>query len=122
MQLTFAMLPLKNGDIAIVYDQNMNFRHIDMNGVHPTNLMPSPMGNSVGHWEATRWSSTQWVSERRFYPDDRFGTPQSEAMHIVERYRLIDGAVAKTQIDKYETSEGSVSAGRATRATIPIQA
>jgi hypothetical protein len=33
------------------------------------------------------------------------------AMHIVERYRLIDGAVAKAQIDKYETSEGTVGAG-----------
>jgi prolyl-tRNA editing enzyme YbaK/EbsC (Cys-tRNA(Pro) deacylase) len=32
-------------------------------------------------------------------------------MHIVERYRLIDGAVAKAQIDKYETSEGTVGAG-----------
>jgi hypothetical protein len=32
-------------------------------------------------------------------------------MHIVERYRLIDGAVAKAQIDKFETSEGTVGGG-----------
>jgi hypothetical protein len=51
MQLTFEMLPLKNGNIVIVYDQNMNFRYIRMNGAHPTNLVASPMGNSVGHWE-----------------------------------------------------------------------
>ena len=42
---------------------------------------------------------------------DRFGTPQSEAMHIIERYRLIDGAVAKAQIDKFETTEGTVGGG-----------
>jgi hypothetical protein len=32
-------------------------------------------------------------------------------MHVVERYRLIDGATAKAQIDKYETSEGTVGGG-----------
>ena len=112
MQLTFAMLPLKNGDIAIVYDQNMNFRHIRMNGAHPTNLVPSPMGNSVGHWEGdTLVVDTVGIQTDAFTQIDRFGTPQSEAMHIVERYRLIDGAVAKAQIDKFETSEGTVGGG-----------
>jgi len=28
---------------------------------------------------------------------DRYGTPQSEALHLVERYRLIDVATAKKQ-------------------------
>jgi hypothetical protein len=42
---------------------------------------------------------------------DRFGTPQSESMHVVEHYRLIDGALAKAQVDKYETSEGIVGGG-----------
>ena len=32
-------------------------------------------------------------------------------MHVVERYRLIDGASAKAQIDRYETSEGTVGGG-----------
>src|SRR5215471_21790311 len=32
MQLAFAMLPAQGGDISIVYDQNMNVRHIRMNG------------------------------------------------------------------------------------------
>jgi len=112
MQLTFEMLPLKNGNIAIVYDQNMNFRYIRMNGAHPTNLMPSPMGNSVGHWEGdTLVVDTVGIQTDAFTAIDRFGTPQSEAMHIVERYWLIDGAVAKAQIDKFETSEGTVGAG-----------
>jgi hypothetical protein len=112
MQLTFEMLPLKNGNIVIVYDQNMNFRHIRMNGAHPTNLVPSPMGNSVGHWEGdTLVVDTVGIQTDAFTAIDRFGTPQSEAMHVVERYQLIDGAVAKAQMDKYETSEGAVSAG-----------
>src|SRR5947208_457894 len=38
MQLGFVMLPTKDGNISIIYDQNMNVRHIRMNGTHPTNL------------------------------------------------------------------------------------
>ena len=43
MQLTFAMLPLKNGDIVIVYDQNMNFRHIRMNSTPPAKILSSQL-------------------------------------------------------------------------------
>jgi hypothetical protein len=32
-------------------------------------------------------------------------------MHVVERYRLIDGALAKAQVEKYETNEGTVGGG-----------
>src|SRR5262249_22916722 len=51
MQLGFAMLPAKGGDISIVYDQNMNVRHIRMNGTHPAKLAPSAMGDAVGRWD-----------------------------------------------------------------------
>jgi hypothetical protein len=113
MQLGFAMLPAKNGDIDIIYDQNMNVRHIRMNGTHPANLAPSSMGDSVGPWEGDALViDTVRIKTDAFTSVDRFGTPQSEAMHVVERYRLIDGAVAAAQIDKYETSEGTVGGGQ----------
>lgn len=112
MQLGFEMLPGADGDITIVYDQNMNLRHIHMNGTHPSNLMPSPMGDSIGHWEGdTLVIDTVGIKTDAFTSVDRFGTPQSAAMHVVERYHLIDGAVAKAQIDQYETSEGTVGGG-----------
>jgi hypothetical protein len=112
MQLTFEMLPIRNGDIVIVYDQNMNLRHIRMNGTHPANLAPSSMGDSIGHWDGdTLVIDTVAVRTDAYTSVDRFGTPQSEAMHVIERYRLIDGAQAKAQIDKYETSEGTVGGG-----------
>jgi hypothetical protein len=112
MQLTFAMLPTNDGNIAILYDQNMHVRHIRMNGGHPANLAPSAMGDSIGHWDSdTLAIDTVGVKTDAFTSVDRFGTPQSEAMHVIERYRLIDGATAKAQIDKYETSEGTVGGG-----------
>jgi hypothetical protein len=112
MQLGFSMLPAKNGNITIIYDQNANVRHIRMNAAHPAKVAPSPMGDSVGHWEGeTLIIDTVGVKVDRFTSVDRFGTPQSEAMHVVERYRLIDGTVAKAQVDRYEMSEGTVGGG-----------
>jgi hypothetical protein len=113
MQLGFEMLPKKNGDISIIYDQNMNVRHVRMGDTHPKNLVHSSMGDSVGHWEGNMLvTDTVGIKTDAFTSVDRFGTPQSEAMHVVEHYRLIDGATAKAQIDKYETSEGTVGGGQ----------
>jgi hypothetical protein len=112
MQLGLVMLPSADGDLAILYDQNMTIRHIRMNGTHPANPAPSFMGDSVGRWDGgTLVVDTRAIRTDSYTSVDRFGTPQSEAMHVVERYTLIDGAVAKAQADKYETSEGTVGGG-----------
>jgi hypothetical protein len=112
MQLGFVMLPTKDGDITIVYDQNANVRRIRMNAAHPAKVVPSPMGDSVGHWEGeTLVIDTMGVRVDSFISVDRFGTPQSDAMHVVERYRLIDGALAKAAMDTYEKREGTVGGG-----------
>lgn len=112
MQLGFEMLASANGDINIVYDQNMNVRHVRMGGTHPANLAPSPMGDSVGHFEGdVLVIDTVGINTDAFTSIDRFGTPQSAAMHVTERYSLIDGAAAAAQIEAYETSEGTVGGG-----------
>jgi hypothetical protein len=112
MTTTFAMLQAKNGDITFISDQNTNTRHIRMNAAHPAKLVPSPMGDAVGHWEGdTLVIDTVGMKVDSYTSVDRFGTPQSDRMHVVERYRLIPGAQAKAQIDKYEYSEGTVGGG-----------
>ena len=112
MQLGLEMLPTKAGDLTIVYDNNSNVRHIRMNATHPANLKPAPMGDSVGHWEGdTLVVDTVAVALSPFSSVDRFGTPQSEMMHTIERYRLIDGKTAYAQQHGYETSEGTVGGG-----------
>jgi hypothetical protein len=70
------------------------------------------MGDSIGRWDGdTLVIDTVGVKTDEFLSVDRFGTPVSEAMHIVERHRLIDGATAKAQIDVYEKREGTVGGG-----------
>jgi len=112
MTLGLTMLQNKNGDIAIISDNNANVRHIRMNGTHPATLKPTPMGDSVGRWEGdTLVIDTVGVKVDEFLSVDRFGTPLSEAMHVIERYRLIDYAVAKAAMDAYEKREGTVGGG-----------
>jgi hypothetical protein len=112
MQLGIEMVETKTGDLTIIYDNNSNVRHIRMNGTHPANLAPQPMGDSVGHWEGdTLVIDTVGIQLNRFTSVDRFGTPQSELMHTVERYRVIDGARAYAQQHGYEMNEGTVGGG-----------
>ena len=112
MQLSFQMLPKNDGNITIIYGNNNNVRQIRMNGTHPAILMPSPMGDSVGHWEGEALViDTIGIKTDVFTSADRFGTPQSEAMHVIERYRLIDGVLAKAAQDKAEKTEGAVGNG-----------
>jgi hypothetical protein len=112
MQLSFQMLPKNDGNITIIYGQGDNVRRVRMNGTHPGNLPPSAMGDSVGRWEGdTLVIDTVGVKTDAFTMVDRFGIPQSEAMHVIERYRVIDGALAKAAQDKYEKVQGVVGGG-----------
>lgn len=112
MTLGLAMLSLKNGNIIITTDRNANFRYIRMNAPHPRDLKPTPMGDSVGHWEGdTLVIDTVGIRVDQYTSIDRFGTPQSDSMHVVERYRLIDGQRAKAQADGFSNAEGTVGGG-----------
>jgi hypothetical protein len=113
MQLSFQMLQKSDGDITIIYNQDDNVRHIRMNATHPANLLPSPMGDAVGHWEGeTLVIDTVGIKTNAFMAADMYGTPQSAAMHVIERYSLIDDALAKAAQDNYHKVQGVVVGGR----------
>jgi hypothetical protein len=110
MKLTFEMLQTKNGDIDILYGEDV--RHIRMNSAHPANLKPTHMGDAVGHWDRDSLViDTVAIKSDAYSSVDRFGTPQSELMHVIERYRLVDGAVSKAGTDRFEQTEGHVGGG-----------
>jgi hypothetical protein len=109
VQFDFQILQKKNGDLAIVGHQDDQVRHIRMNGKHPTKLAPSAMGDSIGYWEGeTLVVDTVGVRTDEFIASDRIGTPQSELMHVVERYRLIEGARARADMDAFEKTDGVI--------------
>jgi hypothetical protein len=108
MQLGVQIVPAKD-HITMLYSQDDQVRRVRLNATHPRNLRPSGMGDSIGHWEGdTLVVDTIGVKPAPYALIDRFGVPVTNALHVVERYRLIDGALAKTAQDTYEKREGRV--------------
>ncbi len=70
-----------------------------LNQQHPAKVTPSWYGDSVGHYEGdTLVIDTVGVKSGPFAMVDMYGTPHSPALHVVERYRLLDYEVAKPSI------------------------
>ena len=77
--------------ITILYNHDHEFREVRMNQAHPAKVIPSAHGDSVGHYEGdTLVIDTVGVKVGPYTMIDRLGTPYTEALHVVERYRLID--------------------------------
>jgi hypothetical protein len=87
--------------ITIIYQTDHQVRHVRMNGSHPAKVTPSWYGDSVAHWEGdTLAIDTIGIKPGPFAMIDWYGTPQTPALHVVERYRLLDYAAAKEGLDR----------------------
>ena len=76
-------------EIVILYEYMNVFRIIPLNAKHPEDLLPSYLGDSVGHWEGdtlvvdvTGFNDKTWLAGT--------GTFHSEDLHITERYTRVD--------------------------------
>ena len=82
--------------ITILYSNDHEVRHVRLNQPHPAQVTPSWYGDSVGHYEGdTLVIDTVGVKTGPFAMVDMYGTPHSPALHVVERYRLLDYETAK---------------------------
>ena len=87
--------------ITILYSYDHEFRQVRMNQPHPLRVTPSWYGDSVGHYEGdTLVIDTVGVKIGPFSMVDRYGTPYTQALHVVERYRLIDYEAAKEAFER----------------------
>jgi hypothetical protein len=108
MQLGLQILPRKDA-ITIIYNQDDQVRRVRLNAAHPAHVTPSAMGDSIGHYEGdTLVVDTIGVKTGPLGLVDRYGTPRSDAFHLIERYRLIDGAEAKEAQERHEKQDGRV--------------
>ena len=74
-----------------------------MNQPHPATVVPTIHGDSVGHYEGdTLVIDTVGIKLGPYRMVDRFGTPYSQALHVVERYRLIDSEATKQALAEAE--------------------
>jgi hypothetical protein len=82
--------------ITILYSNDHEVRHVRMNQPHPAQVAPAWYGDSVGHYEGdTLVIDTIGVKSGPFAMVDMYGTPYTQALHVVERYRLLDYEAAK---------------------------
>jgi hypothetical protein len=82
--------------ITLLYSNDHEVRHVRMNQPHPAHVTPSWYGDSVGHYEGdTLVIDTVGVKVGPLAMVDMYGTPHTEALHVVERYRLLDYEAAK---------------------------
>jgi hypothetical protein len=119
MQLSLQMLQTKNS-VTIIYDQDDQVRRVRLNASHPAKVVPSPMGDSVGHYEGdTLVVDTVGIQPNAYAMVDRYGAPVTPALHVVERYRLIDGMQAKQAQEHYEKIDGRLGGAPGVRLIDP---
>src|SRR6266567_3996106 len=109
----FGMQVLQKPDrITILYDHDHQVRHVRLNQPHSAQVTPSWYGDSVGHYDGdTLVIDTVGIKIGPFSMIDWYGTPYTQALHVVERYRLIDYDVAKEAEERGAKVVGRVSSG-----------
>jgi hypothetical protein len=88
--------------ITIIYEQDHEVRHVRLNQPHPARVTPSWYGDSVAHYEGETLviDTVGTRTDRPFAMIDLYGTPFTEKLHVVERYRLLDYEDAKEGLER----------------------
>ena len=89
----------------MLYLSNHEVRHIRMNATHPAHIEPTWYGDSIGRYEGdTLVIDTVGQKVGPLSMVDIWGTPFSEKLHVIERYRLIDATAARDAQQKHESN------------------
>jgi len=76
--------------VTIIYQHDDDARTVRLNQPHPARVVPSVHGDSVGHYEGdTLVVDTIGMNDKTFV--DGFRTPHTTQLHVVERFRVVDG-------------------------------
>jgi len=93
----------QTNEVTIVYANDNEVRHVRMNQPHPAQVTASWFGDSVGHYEGeTLVIDTVGLKAGPYAMVDMYGTPHTEALHVVERYRLLDYEAANQAEERGE--------------------
>jgi hypothetical protein len=88
-------------EVTFLYYEDHEVRHVRMNQQHPKRVTPSWYGDSVGHFEGdTLVIDTVGIKIGPYAMIDWYGTPHTPALHVIERYRLLDYERAKEGLDR----------------------
>jgi hypothetical protein len=102
----FGMEVIRQKDeIILLYLSDHQVRHVLMDVPHSEHATPTWQGESVGHFEGdTLIIDTVGLRVGPLSMVDLYRAPFSPALHVIERYRLIDGATARDLQQKHEST------------------
>jgi hypothetical protein len=87
--------------VTFLYPYDHQFRQVRLNRSHPAHPAPSWYGDAVGHYEGdTLIVDTIGVRVGPYSMIDWYGTPFTEALHLVERYRPLDYDATKEAVKR----------------------
>jgi hypothetical protein len=82
--------------VILIYLRDHKVRHVRMNVAHSEHPTPTWQGESIGYYDGdTLVIDTIGQKIGPLSMVDLYGTPFSSALHVIERYQLIDGAKAR---------------------------
>jgi hypothetical protein len=104
LNIQFGMRIIQRQDeVLLLYLSDHQVRHVRMNLPHSAHPNRTWQGESVGRYEDdTLVVDTIGQKVGPLSMIDRYGTPFSAALHVIERYRLIDGTLAHDLQQKHE--------------------
>jgi hypothetical protein len=92
-------------EVVMIFDGDMQVRHIYMDVPHSKTVKPSWYGESVGHYEGDTLV-VDTIGQNTKGIIDPYRTPHTEKLHVVERWRRIDngnGLEVEVTIDDPDT-------------------
>nr|TFG53052.1 MAG: hypothetical protein E4H34_04210 [Hyphomicrobiales bacterium] len=75
-------------EVTVIHERDNQSRHIYLNEKHPDGPAPNWYGYSVGHYEGENTLVVETRGQNDKTLVDRFGTPRSEKLRVVERYTI----------------------------------
>jgi hypothetical protein len=78
-------------EVLMIWQQDAQVRRVYLNQPHSTNPKPSWYGESVGHYEGgdTLVVDTIGMNDKTYV--DNYRTPHTTQLHVIERFKLING-------------------------------
>ena len=80
-------------EVWIIWQRQQEIRRIYLDVPHSKNPKPSWFGESVGHYENSELviDTTGFLDRQEFDFVDNWRTPHTKDMHVVERWKLVNG-------------------------------
>ena len=102
LNIQFGVKLIQQTDEVVLINLTNQVRRVRLNVPHSRRPTPTWQGESVGHYEGdTLIVDTIGQKVGPISMIDRFGSPFSAALHVIERYRLIDGKLAQDLQQKH---------------------